>query len=266
MRCSSFILLFLALSSKAETSGLTPNYENIEHKFRSFDIKSPLVLSCNTTSDKYPIKWLKNGTDVSKIDSLKGRYQIIPAENKFIIHKTDINDAGEYTCAIEELKLSADITAVAKVAVRVPSNTGVVEGEKLSIHCTVIGTNPEITWQVGNRTLTESFDRYKLLEENNIPNAKFVIESAVLEDRGDYTCIANNLASRHGKGEQASDVTFVRVKGKLAALWPFLGICAEVFVLCAIILIYEKRRNKTELDESDTDPNTEQEKLKPQRN
>lgn len=46
--------------------------------------------------------------------------------------------------------------------------------------------------------------------------------------------------------------------GKLAALWPFLGICAEVFVLCAIILVYEKRRNKAEMDESDTDQSPEQ--------
>jgi hypothetical protein len=43
------------------------------------------------------------------------------------------------------------------------------------------------------------------------------------------------------------------VKDKFAALWPFLGICAEVFILCAIILIYEKRRNKTEQEDSDTD-------------
>lgn len=40
---------------------------------------------------------------------------------------------------------------------------------------------------------------------------------------------------------------------KLAALWPFLGICAEVIILCAIILIYEKKRNKAEMEESDTD-------------
>lgn len=46
--------------------------------------------------------------------------------------------------------------------------------------------------------------------------------------------------------------------GKLAALWPFLGICAEVFILCAIILVYEKRRNKADLDESDTDQSPEQ--------
>ena len=31
---------------------------------------------------------------------------------------------------------------------------------------------------------------------------------------------------------------------KLAALWPFLGICAEVAILCIIIFVYEKRRAK----------------------
>ena len=34
------------------------------------------------------------------------------------------------------------------------------------------------------------------------------------------------------------------VTDKLAALWPFLGICAEVAILCIIIFIYERRRSK----------------------
>lgn len=45
---------------------------------------------------------------------------------------------------------------------------------------------------------------------------------------------------------------------KYAALWPFLGICAEVIILCAIIVVYEKKRNKTELEESDTDQSPDQ--------
>jgi len=44
----------------------------------------------------------------------------------------------------------------------------------------------------------------------------------------------------------------------MAALWPFLGICLEVIILCTVILIYEKKRNKTEMDESDTDGSPEQ--------
>lgn len=50
---------------------------------------------------------------------------------------------------------------------------------------------------------------------------------------------------------------FAPFTGKYAALWPFLGICAEVVVLCVIILIYEKKRDKTELEESDTDQGPE---------
>lgn len=50
----------------------------------------------------------------------------------------------------------------------------------------------------------------------------------------------------------------IRIKDKYAALWPFLGICAEVIILCAIIIIYEKKRNKTELEESDTDQSPDQ--------
>jgi len=31
---------------------------------------------------------------------------------------------------------------------------------------------------------------------------------------------------------------------KFAALWPFIGICAEVFILCAVIFLYERKQAK----------------------
>lgn len=79
-----------------------------------------------------------------------------------------------------------------------------------------------------------------------------------MSDRGSYKCIGTNDAmeaepikeGEEYKGEDKEEsIGTLRVKDKLAALWPFLGICAEVFILCTIILIYEKRRNKTDLDE-----------------
>nr|CAD7257727.1 unnamed protein product [Timema shepardi] len=127
-----------------------------------------------------------------------------------------------------------------------------------------------------NETYEKSGGRVKLLpDDKKIPNAVFQIDETKMEDRGEYHCIA--LTNQYANSSET--VTMVRVKAvepnttsalanyateadKLAALWPFLGICAEVFVLCAIILIYEKKRNKTELEESDTDQSPEHSKIK----
>ncbi|XP_020713125.1 neuroplastin isoform X3 [Ceratitis capitata] len=248
----SFLSIFLA--TYAETEFLVPNFDNAEHQLKVFEIRSPLVLSCNITKEgSYVLKWEKNGTDVAKVKSLEGRYRIIAAERKFIIDRTDIGDDGVYSCVVDNNK--RDINVVARVIVRVPSNSGVVEGEKLSIVCTSVGTDPQLSWMIGNQTITNSTGRYMLKpDDHNVKNAILSVENISLDDRGEFKCIGRNDANEYAGYAEASDVSFVRVKGKLAALWPFLGICAEVLILCAIILIYEKRRNKSELEESDTDP------------
>lgn len=107
-----------------------------------------------------------------------------------------------------------------------------------------------------SRIIQENDERFKLTKVDDIEDAKLTIEKAMLSDRGYLTCSGWNEMMK--EDDKAKSESFVRVKDKLAALWPFLGICAEVFVLCAIILIYEKRRNKTDLDESDTDQSPDQ--------
>ena len=49
----------------------------------------------------------------------------------------------------------------------------------------------------------------------------------------------------------------VRVKDKYAALYPFVGIVAEVIVLCLIIFICEKRRASKEAVEDEEEDSTE---------
>jgi len=39
---------------------------------------------------------------------------------------------------------------------------------------------------------------------------------------------------------------------KLAPLWPFIGICVEIFVLIVIIIIYEKRKPKLDDEDKNT--------------
>lgn len=67
-------------------------------------------------------------------------------------------------------------------------------------------------------------------------------------DRGEYTAVESNKY-----GENNATIP-VKVKDKLAALWPFLGIVAEVVILCAIIFVYERRRSKTIEEEDEAEP------------
>jgi hypothetical protein len=114
-----------------------------------------------------------------------------------------------------------------------------------------------------------------MFEPNNeeIVNGTLIIKEVKVEDRDNYMCYAfNDLGNHNG-------TTLIRVIGshiflifynlrlvscftysfflidKYAALWPFLGICVEVIVLCAVIFVCEKRRNKKQFDESDNETN-----------
>jgi hypothetical protein len=58
---------------------------------------------------------------------------------------------------------------------------------------------------------------------------------------GTYECLGISDAGK------AQDQIQLRVRSQLAALWPFLGIVAEVIILVTIIFIYEKKRKPDEI-------------------
>lgn len=147
-------------------------------------------------------------------------------------------------------KISARPTA------HLAESTSVVEGEKLHLVC-VGKQSPgvKISWTFGDQNYTSSKGRVKIAkdQERGIHGAVLTVDNIVMNDRGRVICWVSYNWSDTDAEHSSKAETFIRVKDKLAALWPFLGICAEVVVLCAIILVYEKKRNKAELEESDTD-------------
>lgn len=117
-----------------------------------------------------------------------------------------------------------------------------------SVWWTYSAEMPEENAKFNRSEALSSQGRFKLApNEQGVEDAVLEIAAAERADAGVYVCHADAGAHAH------RDHTTLRVKDMYAALWPFLGICAEVFVLCAIILVYEKRRTKPELDDSDTD-------------
>lgn len=80
-------------------------------------------------------------------------------------------------------------------------------------------------------------DQNIMIEKVDTHSKKLIIESIRHEHRGHYVCMADN-----GITERTRKIIFIRVKDKLVALWPFLGIVAELFILFTIIHIWETQR------------------------
>ncbi|XP_055544837.1 uncharacterized protein LOC129729934 isoform X2 [Wyeomyia smithii] len=249
---------------------LQPNYDDPSSISKFFDIGKAITLGCNVTKEGYDLSWSKDGKNVSDVVSLKDRYRILNEERKFIISRSLESDAGTYTCSVLALNASRTFNVVANVFVKFESTeigkTNMVEGEQLSLHCIAFGTNPKISWIIGNKTYTTGTDHIHLDEDDKgVENARLTIEAVAMSDYMDYTCEARNNATEF-TGRLAHATITVRIRGKYAALYVFLGIIAEVVVLCAIILICERRRNKTEVEESDTDQSPDQRRRKSSRN
>ncbi|OQV21746.1 hypothetical protein BV898_04324 [Hypsibius exemplaris] len=60
--------------------------------------------------------------------------------------------------------------------------------------------------------------------------------SVSLDDDRVYNCTAGVDRSKYG-------TVILRVRDKLAALWPFLGFVVEVVIMCSILFLYEKLRS-----------------------
>lgn len=116
----------------------------------------------------------KDNVSVKLVPGLKDRTTLKKDGNKHIlnIEKPEASDSGSYLCVYEVggvEKTSVNLTLSgwylppitrstkyiycfisAKPAVKISSNTNVVENEKLLITCTVLGNpTPIVTWQVG---------------------------------------------------------------------------------------------------------------------
>jgi len=212
--------------------------------------KQNATLRCDVSgiTEFRPLFWKRNG-DAINPDGEK--YVKDQQNNSLTIIHPKAADIGEYVCGFEykgvNYNTTVNLQSVPFVYRFESKSKNLVEGDPLVLDCKAKGYPvPTAAWLKDGLPIDTSDPRVSFSEYEGIENATLRIENLNYSDRADYTCVATN-----SDGISANATILVRVKNKLAALWPFLGICAEVIVLCVIIYIYEKRRSK-KMEEDDT--------------
>ncbi|CAK9305086.1 unnamed protein product [Gordionus sp. m RMFG-2023] len=241
----------------------SPNEIMMQYKPSKYDEFQEVILQCNANTsilgknNRFTWKF-ENGTVIQNDTQYN-----IGSNTLKIMHPT-IKHCGNYFCVSSDIpNIRNPVSIKAPVRVKPLNEQGslsLVEGDTLKLKCEALSCpKPSILW-FRKRDKDESFhplnsasvgvgDRISFDQDKaeDVENSTLKIKNMGYEDKGLYTCKASNLKSEH------NSTINVRIKDKLAALWPFLGICLEVAILCAIILIYEKKRARKN---SDLDLNT----------
>ncbi|CAL1543889.1 unnamed protein product [Lymnaea stagnalis] len=205
-------------------------------------------LSCTIDHKYSSVVWLQNTTLISE---LKDKDRFVAQNTTLIINNPERTDGNKYIARFtldvaphnKPETYDCEVEFFASPLVKdFEKSKNLIQEDNLELQCQVLGYPPAVvTWYKDNEPLNATgSDRVLLFPLKGYKNAHLKIKNVDFNDAGDYKCEA---FSDHFNDSSAKEVT-VRVKDKLAALWPFLGIVGEVVVLCTIIFIYEKRRNK----------------------
>ncbi|XP_056894232.1 basigin isoform X2 [Takifugu flavidus] len=208
------------------------------------------TLTCNLTDPNLPIKgshWLFNGKTVENSESTSS-----DSFTRLHLDKITYSSSGKYECVFETdpvVKEVIEVKSLPHVAAYKHSEHG-NEKDKAVLVCVSHGYPLPTDWtwftkednDVRSPIINGTSNKYEIKSTPN--RTSLTINDLNIEsDAGDYVCSGMNEIGT------ATNTIHLRVRSRWAALWPFLGIVAEVIILVTIIFIYEKRRKPDEIND-----------------
>jgi len=218
------VVYMFSVNADDEKHGCKPNM--------TAEADKSITIGCPVMGE---IFWSKGGSLVATKDK---EYLVVPENRTLTILKVDQGHSGDYVCYNGGNDTATLTVCVRPYVQKYDKPKNVIEGDPFQVECRAWGY-PAVTveWTF-EKNFTDAGDRLIFKNGSAGMNSILRIENMKYEDGGEYTCTVTNVLGTNNATIQ------VNVKDKLAALWPFLGICAEVAILCVIIFLYERRRAK----------------------
>ncbi|XP_054837569.1 basigin [Eublepharis macularius] len=207
-----------------------------------------VVISCNISGAPTAIRghyWMKGNTKIQSDDTSAD-------STSYMLEKVDHETSGEYECFFKTTPLAKG-TVYVKVEPHVVAYKKSEHGNERDVGvliCKSASYPPVTQWSWfkmvdGPQPIVNGTDNRFFIKSDGNKTELRIMDLNIEKDPGEYRC---NGTNEMGEG---SAVVSLRVRSRLAALWPFLGIVAEVLVLVTIIFIFEKRRKPDEIPDDD---------------
>nr|XP_033811882.1 LOW QUALITY PROTEIN: basigin [Geotrypetes seraphini] len=208
------------------------------------------LLSCNLTDPPSPVhghKWMKGNKDLF-VDSNPGTVMT------YNISQVNSESSGVYYCIFltdPEVNGTIYVSVPPHVVAYKETEAG-NEGDVGVLTCKCNSYPPVEQWSWykqssdGTRTqIVDGVDKNYVIKSIGNKTELRINKLDMEKDQGEYVCNGTNLLGSSGATVK------LKVRSRLAALWPFLGIVVEVVILVTIIFIYEKRRKPDEVPDED---------------
>lgn len=197
------------------------------------------AIGCEPTEADKDVKWFRNGVEL-KSDSKQYTIERYPENSTVHFIYAGRDEIGTYVCKEDE-DTEVAVTLSSSPYVYHKRSINLNYGNTLQLECRGFGIpEPNVRWFRAEQELDEDGKRVKFVNTTAMINGLLIIKDLEATDYSEYKCMANNTYGSY------NSTTLVRVKSPYRAIWPILGIVIQLITMAVIILVYERRKKKSE--------------------